>query len=218
MGGQNYESVSSSTRERAVRTHGWAGELPHDEEQARGRILSATREFMAAGSAPGIAEVARTIGISRQTVYRYYPTTEDLLDAATLDAVVDLVDQLEDHVEEFLRAPDVDPADALVDVVLWVHSRLREDPVLVRLVSPGRLDRSLRGLTSSSSQSLGQALLEQMPIDWHGLGLDGAERAELVEHLLRTLQTLVLDPGGRTPEEWRAYLDRWLAPAIRAAR
>ena len=199
-----------------MRTHGWAGALPRDEAQARDRILTATRQVMATGEEPGIAEVARRVGISRQTVYRYYPTTEDLLDAATLDAVVDLVDQLEQHVEDFLRAPAVDHADVLVDVVVWVHSRLLEDPVLVRLVSPGRLDRSLRGLTSASSVSLGQALLDRMPIDWHELGLDGAEQAELVEHLLRSLQTLVLDPGERTPEELRSYLDRWLAPAIRA--
>lgn len=199
-----------------MRTHGWAGELPQDEEQARTRILTATRRFMATGEPPGIADVARAIGISRQTVYRYYGTTEDLLDAAALDAVVDLVDQLSEHVEEFALSPGTDHADVLVDVVLWVHGRLENDPVLVRLVSPGRLDRSVRALTAASSISLGGVLLERMPIDWHGLGLDGQVRAELVEHLLRMLQTLVLDPGERSPEQLRAYLTRWLAPAIRA--
>jgi AcrR family transcriptional regulator len=201
-----------------VRTHGWAGELPRDEEQARSRILSATRQFMASGEPPGITDVARAIGISRQTVYRYYGTTEDLLDAAALDAVVDLVDQLSEHVEEFALSPGTDHADVLVDVVLWVHGRLQDDPVLVRLVSPGRLDRAVRALTAPSSISLGRELLDRMPIDWHELGLDSAVRAELVEHLLRMLQTLVLDPGGRTPEQLRAYLSRWVAPAVRALR
>ena len=199
-----------------MRTHGWAGALPRDEDQARERILTATRRFMSAGETPGIAEVARAIGISRQTVYRYFGTTEELLDAASLAAVADLVEQLSAHVGDFLRSPQVDHADVLVDVVVWVHQRLRDDPVLVRLLSPGRLDRSIHGLTAPSSVALGRVLLDQMPIDWQQLGLDSDVQTELVEHLLRSLQTLVLDPGDRTPEQLRAYLDRWLAPAIRA--
>lgn len=199
-----------------MRTHGWAGELPRDEEQARGRILSATRECMASGGAPGISDVARAVGISRQTVYRYYGTTEDLLDAATLDAVAELIEQLSQHAETVLLAADLDHADALVEVLLWVYLRLQDDPILVRLVSPGRLSRSVRDLTAASSISLGQTLLDRMPIDWQELGVDGPQRTELVEHLLRMLQTLVLDPGERTPEQLRAYLNRWLAPAIRA--
>ena len=198
-----------------MRTHGWAGELPRDEDQARGRILASTRALMATGDAPGIADVARAVGISRQTVYRYFGTTDELLDAAAVDAVADLVEQLPEHVEAFARSPDVDHADVLVDVVVWVHGRLLHDPVLVRLVSPGRLDNVVHGLTAASSLSLGRLLLDRMPIDWQALGVDGGVRAELVEHLLRMLQTLVLDPGDRTPEQLRAYLSRWLAPAIR---
>lgn len=199
-----------------MRTHGWAGELPRDEEQARGRILAAVRRALEAGDRPGIADVARAVGVSRQTVYRYYRTTEELLDAAALDAVEDLIDHLAAHVEEFLRDPDVDHADAMVEVVLWIYAHLRDDPVMVRLVSPGRLSTSLRALTAASSLSLGRTLLDQMPIDWQAVGLDGARRADLVEHLLRMLQSLVLDPGDRSTEEQRAYLSRWVAPAIRA--
>ena len=199
-----------------MRTHGWAGELPHDEQQARARILAVARRLMAGGDTPGVAEVARAVGVSRQTVYRYYRSAEDLLDAAALDAVGELVDHLAAHVAEFLREPGTDHADAMVEVVLWVYLHLHDDPVMVRLVSPGRLSASLRALTAPSSLSLGQVLLDQMPIDWERLGLGGPQRAELVEHLLRMLQSLVLDPGDRSLEEQRQYLGRWLAPAVRA--
>jgi AcrR family transcriptional regulator len=199
-----------------VRTHGWAGQLPRDEQQARDRILSATRRMMERRESPGIADVARAVGVSRQTVYRYYRTTEQLLDAAALDAIGELVDRLVGHVEEFLKQPGVDHADAMVEVVLWVYLHLRDDPVMVRLVSPGRLSAALRALTAPSSMSLGRALLDEMPIDWRGLGLDAVQRTGLVEQLLRMLQSLVLDPGDRTTEQQRDYLGRWLAPAIRA--
>ncbi|HUR13329.1 MAG TPA: TetR/AcrR family transcriptional regulator [Mycobacteriales bacterium] len=199
-----------------MRTHGWAGELPRDEQQARDRIVSAARRLMGSGDAPGIADVARAVGVSRQTVYRYYRTTEELLDAAALDAVGELLDRLSAHVEQFLHDPRVDHADAMVEVVLWVYVHLHDDLVMVRLVSPGRLSTSVRGLTAASSVSLGRTLLDEMPIDWAALGLGVPERADLVEHLLRMLQSLVLDPGDRTLDEQRAYLGRWLAPAVRA--
>jgi AcrR family transcriptional regulator len=199
-----------------VRTHGWAGEIPSDEVQARSRILGAARRAMEAGERPGIADVARAVGASRQTVYRYYRSTEDLLDAAALDAVAELVEQLATHVAEFLEQPGVDHADAMVEVVVWVWAHLRDDPVMVRLVTPGRLSTSLQAITAPSSLSLGRTLLTGMPIDWEGLGLDETARAELVEQLLRMLQSLVLDPADRTPQEQRAYLGRWLAPSIRA--
>jgi len=199
-----------------VRTHGWAGEIPADELQARSRILSAARRAMEAGDRPGIADVARAVGASRQTVYRYYGSTEELLDAAALDAVGELVDQLAAHVADFLEQPGVDHADAMVEVVVWVWTHLRDDPVMVRLVTPGRLSTSLRALTAPTSLSLGRTLLAGMPIDWDGLGLDEVVRAELVEQLLRMLQSLVLDPGDRSPRDQRDYLGRWLAPSIRA--
>jgi AcrR family transcriptional regulator len=207
--------ICNAVKEGCVRTHGWSGELPVDEDQARGRILAVTRALITEGGAPGIAEVARAVGVSRPTVYRYFGTTEALLDAASLDAITDLVEQLSEHVEHFVRSPQVDHADVLVDVVVWVLGRLREDPVLARLVTPGRLDATLRNLTAASSISLGQELLNRMPIDWTALGLPVELRAELVEHLLRMLQSLVLDPADRSPAQQRAYLDRWLAPALR---
>ncbi|MDP9182557.1 MAG: TetR/AcrR family transcriptional regulator [Actinomycetota bacterium] len=199
-----------------MRTHGWAGEIPRDERQARDRILAAVRRAMEAGERPGISDVARAVGASRQTVYRYYRTSEELLDAAALDAVWELVDHLSAHVEEFLQDTAVDHADAMVEAVVWVYQHLHDDPVMVRLVSPGRLSSSLRALTAASSLSLGRTLLDEMPIDWQSLGLDGERRADLVEHLLRMLQSLVLDPGDRTIDEQRDYLSRWLAPAVRA--
>src|SRR4051812_27862181 len=142
-----------------MRTHGWAGELPDDEVQARSRILAATRHLMATGTSPGIAEVARTVGISRQTVYRYYGATEDLLDAAALDALVGMLEQLAEHVDATVRTARVDHADVLVEIVLWVHRHLLTDPVLCRLVTPGQLSRHAQALTRASSISLGGDLL-----------------------------------------------------------
>lgn len=200
-----------------MRAHGWGGTPPADPDEARARIMATTRERLAQAGATSTSEVAELLGVTRQTVYRYYPTTEDLLNAAALEAVGDLTSQLAGHVRAHLAAIDGDAGDAVVEVVAYVYEHLREDPALNRMLAPGRLSSTVAGLTLPSSIALGRDLLAGFGVDWEELGLDVQAQSELVEHLLRTLQSLVLDPGepARTGAELRAYLQRWVAPALR---
>ena len=207
-----------------MRTHGWAGQLPLDELEARQRLLAAARQCLEQDgvSGAGIADVARAVGVTRQTVYRYYATTEELLNAAALETVAGLFDQVTAHVAAHLgtRGRQGSPADAAVEVVVevlaYVAEHLREDHALNRLLTPGRLSSAVRELTSPSSIALGQSLLNRFPVDWDALSVD---RAELVEHLLRVLQSLVLDPGTppRDGAALRGYLHRWVGPALHGA-
>jgi AcrR family transcriptional regulator len=186
-------------------------------DQARSQILLATRARLAASGGTNISEVAEQIGVTRQTVYRYFPTTEDLVDAAALDAVAELTGRLGQHVRRHLARTGGDAGDAAVEVVAYVYEHLREDPALNRLLAPGRLSSTVAGMTSPTSIALGRDLLAGFGLDFERLGLDDDQQSELVEHLLRTLQTLVLDPGepAKSGAEVRAYLQRWVAPALR---
>jgi hypothetical protein len=107
-----------------------------------------------------------------------------------------------------------------VEVVAYVYEHLRDDPALSRLIAPGRIGQTLAGLTAPSSIVLGRTLLASFPVDWADVGLENDSLRELVEHLLRTLQSLVIDPGDpeRSSDELRAYLQRWIAPALREPR
>lgn len=201
-----------------MRTHGWGGTPPRDDEEARRRILTATRRRLAEVGTTTTSEIAELLGVTRQTVYRYYRTTEDLLDAAAMDAVEDLVTQLSQHVREYLAQTRGDAGDVTAEAVAFVYEHLRDDPALHRLITPGRISTTLAGMTAPSSIALGRSLLAGFPVDWAEVGLDADGQRELVEHLLRTLQSLVIDPGypERSPAELRAYLQRWVAPAVRA--
>jgi len=201
-----------------VRTHGWAGRPPTDDAEARSRILAAARARLADAGSTSTSEVAELLGVTRQTVYRYYRSTEDLLNAAAMDAVGELMSDLIEHVRRHLAETGGDAADGVVEVVAFVFEHLRDDPALNHLIAPGRISSTLAGLTAPSSIALGRSLLAGFPIDWEAAGLEADLQRELVEHLLRTLQSLVLDPGdpGRSGDELRAYLQRWVAPAVRA--
>jgi AcrR family transcriptional regulator len=201
-----------------MRAHGWGGSPPSDAIEARARILDATRSRLAEFGTTSTAEVAEHIGVTRQTVYRYFSTTEDLLNAAAIDAVAELTADLVEHVQGHVTATRGDAGDAAVEGVAYVFEHLRDDPALNRLLAPGRITGTVADLTSNSSIDLGRTLIGGFGIDWEALGWDETRQRELVEHLLRTLQSLVLDPGepARSGAELRAYLQRWLAPALRA--
>ena len=62
-----------------MRTHGWGGATPATDEEATERILDAASEAIEErGADIRIADVARTLGVSRQTVYNYFPGTNAL--------------------------------------------------------------------------------------------------------------------------------------------
>ncbi len=199
---------------RQVRSHGWGGQPPVDAEEARTRILIATCDRLTEAGTTSTSEIADLLGVTRQTVYRYFPTTTDLLNAAAMYAVGELQDNLAAHVA---TAAGGDPAVAVVEVVAYVYEHLRDDAALNRLVAPGQISTTVAELTAPSSIALGGKVLTDIGVDWSAIGLSEDEQLELVEHLLRTLQSFVLDPGdpARTGEDLRTYLRRWVAPALR---
>ena len=176
-----------------MRAHGWAGSPPANAAEARALILQVTRDRLAANGATSTAEVAEALGVTRQTVYRYFPTTEDLLNAAATAAVADLTADLGEHVRAHLAATGGDAGEAAVEVVAYVFEHLRDDPALNRMLAPGRMSGTVADLTSASSIDIGRTLITEFGIDWEALGWDDVRQRELVEHLLRTLQSLVLD-------------------------
>ena len=84
-----------------MRSRGWAGETPSSDEEAIARILSAVDEEVAEhGAAIRVADVARRLGVTRQTVYRYFPNADALLIASAMRAADGFIDQVFEHVAD----------------------------------------------------------------------------------------------------------------------
>jgi AcrR family transcriptional regulator len=88
------------TRERPLRA---------DAARNRAALLAAASEaFAAQGLDASVADIARRAGIGKGTVFRHFPTKDNLLAAVVLDRI----DVLAELAQELLSAPD--PGEALL--------------------------------------------------------------------------------------------------------
>lgn len=195
-----------------MRTHGWAGSTPATNDEAVARILSAAGKAIdERGAEFSIADVARTLGVTRQTVYRYYPSTEALLVAAAVHAADDFLERVAEHLRGF-----TDPVDAVTEAIATALEWLPKDKHLGLLLAPGRADEHTVSVTSDVALQFANRMVRRFDVDWAGLGFSDGELDELAEHLLRIIQSFVIDPGRppRTGQDLRGYLRRWVGGAI----
>ncbi len=73
-------------------------------------------------------------------------------------------------------------------------------------------------MTSDLAIGFGKSILRRFDIDWAAVGFDDEVFDQLVEFMLRTLQSFIIDPGGpsRHDSGLRTYLRAWVAPAVSA--
>lgn len=196
-----------------MRTHGWSGSAPATDDEAIARILGATGKAIdAQGADVSIADVARTLGVTRQTVYRYFPSTDALLVAAAVHAASGFLDRLAAHLKGI-----TDPSEAVAEAVATALEWLPQDKHLGLLISPGRPSPHTESVTSDVALDFAHSMVRRFDVDWAGMGFTDTDLDELAEHLLRIIQSFVIDPG-RPPRhgaELRDYLRRWVGAAIK---
>ncbi|WP_410871885.1 TetR/AcrR family transcriptional regulator [Nocardia sp. A7] len=196
-----------------MRRHGWSGAVPSTDAEAVDRILAVARAAIERSGADfTMAEIARELGVTRQTVYRYFPNADALIAATALVETGRFLDVLTAHLDRI-----TDPADAVVEGIAYTLETLPRDRYLSLLLTPGRVGAYSADVTSDTALILGRSILERFAVDWERAGIDNAHLDELVEHMLRIVQSFVLDPGRppRRAADLRAYLATWVAPALR---
>lgn len=136
----------------------------------------------------GMSAVSRSAGVSRATLYRYFPTREDLLAA--------LVQYEHDRFDKGLEAALAGAGEGRLDAMLdYVFRYLRDHPALQRLIEdePGfvlsYIRQQLPFLRRAMQRSMGSALEQSIPVR-HG----SATPAQLVDILLHVLVSNFLVP------------------------
>ena len=196
-----------------MRSRGWAGVTPSSDEEAISRILNAVDDEVAQhGSAIRLADVARRLGVTRQTVYRYFPNADALLIASAMRAVNGFIDQVIERANGLN-----DPVAAIVESVSFGVENLAGDPQLEALLTRRTEGEAAISLTSDTAMAFCLSVFRRLDVDWalHGFH-DDAALDELAEITLRTVQSLLTDPGRtqRNGIALRRFVTRWLGPAI----
>lgn len=191
---------------------GWAGAPPVDDDEARKRIVDAALRLVDRRGATQIAvsDIAETLGITRRTIYRYFAGTDELF-----TAVAELA--LEGFITDVGRlVTDLDVTDQLVEVVAYIIEELPRQPQLVLLLANDRSHMFSRSMLTPDEITRCRVILQRARIDWGELGFDDHTIDELVEFLLRVIQSMVIAPldPPRSAAQMRAYLRRWIGPAL----
>lgn len=197
-----------------ARRRGWDGRPPADDQEASARIVEAAVNLIAeTGSDVSIADVAASLGVIRQTVYRYFPTVDALMHAAAIASVDDFLDRLTEHVQGV-----TDPAEAMTDGVLYTLEEVARTPHLGILLSEPYLHAHSGNLASDEAQDFGMRMVKRFDVDWAAYGYDEAAQRELVEFTLRIMLSFFVAPNevARSREELRRFLRRWLGGALLA--
>ena len=195
-----------------MRSRGWAGVTPASDEEAIARILDAVDEVVAEhGPAIRLADVARKLGVTRQTVYRYFPNADALLIASSMRAVDGFIDQVVEHVRGLN-----DPVSAVVESVSFGIENLGGDPQLENLLTRRYEGDAVTSLTSDTAITFCLSVFHRFDVDWELHGFDASALRDLCEITARTVQSLLTDPRqpGQDGTELRRFLRRWLGPAI----
>jgi AcrR family transcriptional regulator len=194
--------------------HGWQGNPPGTENEARRRIV---RAAMACIDRAGLAktsfsDIAAEAGVTRQTVYRYFPSLADILSAVALDRVAEFAGRMERHLGTFGTATEV-----AVESVVFAVRVVPDDPHLGLLLQASEADFFTTAVTSPASFALGARILRNSRVDWSTAGVTTDDDLRgLAEILMRLFLSFLQHPStpALTDDQLRALVRRWIGPAL----
>lgn len=193
--------------------HGWQGNPPRTEEEARQRIvaaaLSCVEKFGPAKTT--LSDVASELGVTRQTVYRYYANLAELLGAVAQTGLEDFVDRMQRHLSTFDT-----PSDVAIESVVYAVQAIPHERHIGALFQAGETEVFSRDVTSSMAVEVGAGILRRVPVDWSEIGVADDELDGLAEVLMRLFVSFLQHPADppRSEDELRALVRRWLGPAL----
>ncbi|MGA8847027.1 MAG: TetR/AcrR family transcriptional regulator [Nocardioides sp.] len=194
--------------------HGWQGDPPPTEALARARIIAAATACIdrTGVEKATLSDVAAEVGVTRQTVYRYFAGLAELLHAVAETGAADFVSRMQAHVEGC-----GEPLDAVVESIVFCLHELPLEPRIGVLLQSDE-DLFGRGITSPTGSALGAGFLRGLAVDWVSGGVTDEDLDGLAELMLRLIGSLMQHPSAapRPTNELRGFLRRWLGPALTA--
>lgn len=187
----------------------WGGNSPQ-AEAARARLLDATCRCIAREGFGGasIAAIAAEAGVSRQTVYRYFPGRDELARRAIFATAESLQEKIASQV-----ALLSDPADVIVEALVLGLAAIRADGVLGAIWDRDSPSGTVAEIFTHPTGIAWARRANARAIELAGWDDDFADTA--MEFVLRVGLALLISAGPeRSDEELRAFLYRHLVPGL----
>ncbi|GAA4756789.1 helix-turn-helix domain-containing protein [Gordonia alkaliphila] len=182
------------------------------EEQETAILAAAAAEFTAVGlRAANMDQVAKAAGVSRSTLYRRFPSKDNLVIALANATFERGMAELEEAVA------GQSPADAVVEAFVTGATLIDTDPLLHRMVIE---DEEIRSLTSSITSLFIDMVIERVAGALRTCGAtmpdDQLRRAVdiHVRLVISYLEVPASDDSLRTPEAVRSFAATFLAPMV----
>lgn len=197
-----------------MRTTDWAGNPPETAEEAESILLNGALECAKHfGLAKiNIKRVAEEVGVTRQTVYRYYPSSEALITAVSTYVVSDVLSNLTQHINEHEAF-----GDKIIESIIFLVNRIPSDPYLSQYFSSDAgHSQKLAEVFSPIPLNYSYEFLKTL-YPYSDLSADEEKWLKLLaEHILRVILSLIITPSDltRSPEGARCYLDQILRPVL----
>ncbi len=189
-----------------------------DDLSTRDRLLDAAVDVAADhGLAKlSVGDVAKRAGLSRQTLYKHFPSKDALVAEAVLREAASLAATVQAAEEAASAASDGDPRVSLAATIAATLHAAREHPLLDRLIrtEPEALLPLLIGDTGQVSGAV-RALIEAIIVErLPHLDADGAHRA--ADLLARLLVSYAVSGPDEPPEAVGAFVAGALVDGLAA--
>lgn len=174
----------------------------------RTRLLNGALDCMRRGARVSFADVARSSGVARQTIYAYFPDRDSLVNEAIDFAAIQLTRDVA------MRTASIESAsDALVEALIAFYEAAQSDPAIGQLIAMTlHPRRANRGTIPSNAMRLVRTFVRRRPAD---AGTE-ADLDEVAEVFLRYLLSVLAysSTSTETVDSLRAFLRRRMVPAL----
>lgn len=153
-------------------------------------------------------DIAKEAGVTRPTVYSYFPNKTDVIHTALLQSGYSLGERMLTYMNQFENT-----ADRLIESILFALEELPKEPFLAVITQAGLSDYiNEDALSDEEGQAIRLLLFREI---YKNTNIDEDELKEITELASRlTLSLLMIKgPAERTREEQKAFLHRRLIPA-----
>jgi len=202
---------NASTRVR--RNPDWNGNVPESDAAARALIIDAALQIAERDGIQkiNIKNVADKLCITRQTIYRLFPSTDDLLTQVSVAAGGKILERLLANAEKYRNFED-----RVIESMVFLAWNIPNDDLLRQYFMVSDTTAEKIGLAfSNDSLDYSYQILKALRPE-NRKDIDDGFLRDLAEHQQRLLLGIIVAPSERikTDKGLRAYLNQWLRPVL----